>query len=48
VQSPERVPGDDPNKILADWLTAHGTQLNEEKVNGVDVRLFQLSAPVPG
>mgnify|MGYP001053484203 CR=1 FL=1 len=48
VQSPDRVPGDDPNKILADWLTAHGTQLNEEKVNGVDVRLFQLSAPVHG
>jgi 4-amino-4-deoxy-L-arabinose transferase-like glycosyltransferase len=48
VQSPDRVPGDDPNKILADWLAGHGKQLNEEVVNGVIVRLFQLNAPVPG
>lgn len=48
VQSPDRVPGDDPNEILAGWLTEHGAQLDEEKVNGVDVRLFQLNSPVPG
>ena len=48
VQSPDRVSGDDPNKILSGWLADHGAQLTEEKVNGVDVRLFQLNAPVPG
>jgi 4-amino-4-deoxy-L-arabinose transferase-like glycosyltransferase len=48
VQSPDRIAADDPNAILADWLAGNGTQLNEDKVNGVDVRLYQLRAPAPG
>jgi hypothetical protein len=42
VQSPDRVPPEDPHHTLERWLASTGTQLYEHEVTGVRVTLYQL------
>jgi hypothetical protein len=45
VQSPDRVPPEDPDHTLERWLALTGTQLYEHEVTGVRVTLYQLPPP---
>jgi mannosyltransferase len=42
VQSPDRVPLDDPQQVLESWLRRTGTVRDELVVNGVRVTLFEF------
>jgi uncharacterized membrane protein len=45
VQSPDRVPADDPNHTLEGWLASNGPPHDDFEVNGVRVSLYVLPAP---
>ncbi len=42
VQSPDRVPAEDPDKMLETWLRETGAVEFDETLNGVKVTLFQM------
>ncbi|MEZ4521052.1 MAG: glycosyltransferase family 39 protein [Thermomicrobiales bacterium] len=42
IESPDRVPLEDPDDELETWLRSTGTVLYEEKVNGVHLLLFEM------
>ncbi len=44
IESPDRVPLEDPDDELEDWLNATGVVLYEERVNGVRIVLYELPA----
>lgn len=46
VQSPDRVPSDDPNGTLERWLLSNGDVLYESEVNGVRTTLIALDTPL--
>lgn len=46
VQSPDRVPADDPDGTLERWLSSSGDVLYEHEVNGVKTTLFRLHTPL--
>jgi uncharacterized membrane protein len=45
VQSPDRVPPEDPDHTLERWLSTAGARLYEHEVTGVRVTLYQLPPP---
>jgi mannosyltransferase len=45
VQSPDRVPAEDPNHALEDWLARSGAPLHVQVLNGVIVTLYALPPP---
>lgn len=45
VQSPVRVPDDDPDRSLERWLREDGVQMYDHYHNGVQVSLFVLDPP---
>jgi hypothetical protein len=47
VQSPDRVPPEDPDHTLERWLATTGRQLYQHDVTGVRVTLYQLPLPPP-
>lgn len=42
VESPDRVPNEDPDGKVAAWLNANGTLIDEREYNGVYVALYAL------
>lgn len=44
VQSPDRIPAEDPDDTLKSWLMATGTILYDHKVTGVRITLFDMPA----
>ncbi len=42
IESPDRVPFEDPNDELETWLNATGEMLWEDRVNGVHIALYEL------
>lgn len=42
VESPDRVPAEDPDDTLASWLSSIGATLYDHEVTGVRVRLFAM------
>ncbi|HUG13435.1 MAG TPA: glycosyltransferase family 39 protein [Thermomicrobiales bacterium] len=42
IQSPDRVPDEDPDATLEGWLRASGTASHELRVNGVEVALYEF------
>ncbi len=45
VESPDRVPAEDPDFTLEHWLEAHSERLLEQQVNGVRITLFEVEWP---
>ncbi len=45
IQNPDRVPGEDPNHTLEQWLASGGPPLYRQVFNGVDVALYTLPPP---
>ena len=45
VQSPDRVPPEDPDHTLERWLATTGVKLYEHVVTGVRVTLYELPSP---
>ena len=42
VESPDRVPDEDPDNVLGSWLATTGTLLYAHEVTGVRVSLFEM------
>ena len=42
VESPDRVPDEDPDNVLGSWLATTGTLLYSHEVTGVRVSLFEM------
>lgn len=42
VESPDRIPAEDPDSTLERWLTEHSDVLVERQVNGVHMTLFEV------
>lgn len=47
IESPDRVPAEDPDHTLERWLTEHSNTLLEREVNGVRMTLFDVDWPAP-
>jgi hypothetical protein len=43
VESPNRIPAEDPDLTLEGWLTEHSSTLLERQVNGVHITLFEVN-----
>ncbi len=46
VESPDRVPAEDPDLALENWLRSNGEVIYEHEVNGVNYMLVQLAEPL--
>ena len=44
IQSPDRVPAEDPAHALEGWLARSGTVVYDHEVTGVRVTLYELPA----
>jgi predicted oxidoreductase len=46
VESPDRVPAEDPDFVLENWLVENGEIIYEHEVTGVKYILIQLTEPL--